>query len=121
MFGAKPRSIVSKDIQKINIPEEIKEDENKMKIKIVFDIPYDYHLEENLDVEIIGNFTEWIPQTMERLDGYNFRYSFTAMLVRGYKHRYQFLVNGNEHIDDSKKSSVNFTGSTTNYIMVPLL
>lgn len=92
-----------------------------MKIVIEYYVPHEYHTEEALDVSIIGNFTQWIPQPMEKVNASTFKYRYTALLERGFKHRYQFLVNGNEHIDEMKKTSVNFTGSKTNYIMVPLM
>jgi len=92
-----------------------------MKITIEFDVPAQYHAEEDIDVNIIGTFTQWIPQQMEKCESFPNRYLYQSNMQRGFKHRYQFLVNGNEHIDESKKSSVNFTESKTNYVMVPLL
>ncbi|CAI2358930.1 unnamed protein product [Moneuplotes crassus] len=119
-FGAKPKSHKYQEFKAIQKPQE-EDNEKSMNVTIEYDIPEEYKNEENIAIDIIGNFTEWIPHAMEEDDQTPYRYKYTASLRRGYKHRYQFLVNGNEHIDENKKSSVKFDGSKTNYIMVPLI
>ena len=120
-FGAKPKSWKFEEtkVQPVN-EEELKDDEKMMKYTIEYDIPVEYHQEDKIVVDIIGNFTEWLPRPIELSDPQSHKYSYTGYFRRGFKHRYQFLVNGNEHIDENKKSSVNVTGSKTNYIMIPL-
>lgn len=123
-YGAEPRSNKNKAVSYNPILLEGKENnEKEMKVDIEFDIPAKYHGEnvESISVSIIGNFTEWIPFQMEKVKGIDYRYKYTGFLKRGYKHRYQFIVNGEEYIDENKKSSIKFNGSKTNYLMIPLL
>ena len=139
-FGAKVHEEPDSDIDNAN--EESKEeqidievdDEKKMKHTISFELPEKYHNEEvngkiyfktlflidHIEVSIMGNFTMWIPESMNKDDTFPHTYAYTALLERGYKHRYQFMVNGDELVDENKKTSVNPTGSRTNYIMIPL-
>jgi hypothetical protein len=104
-FGAKPMSVIKQEAKFNAKPSEevkIEENEKTMTVTIEFDLPAAYYKEEDVDVNIIGTFTQWIPQQMEKSHSVAHRYVYQATMQRGFKHRHQFLVNGNEHIDELK-------------------
>ena len=90
-FGGEPISLKrapSKAIKQGSEENKYENDEKIMQFTFEFKIPEEYHKEAELDVNIIGNFTQWIPQPMEKDEKQKFLYRYTALLERGYKHRY---------------------------------
>ena len=49
------------------------------------------------DVLIMGEFNQWMPDVMQRLEGNHFTYQIDV--IPGFKYRYQFIVNGEITID----------------------
>ena len=70
-------------------------------------------------VQVMGDFTQWQLTDLAKVEGTEFTFEVTLQLERGFKHRYQFLVNGNPTIDFAGKTSTNSVGNVTNFIMVP--
>jgi hypothetical protein len=50
-----------------------------------------------------------------------FVYIYEALLKRGYKHRFHFMVNGEDMVDPGKKTVLNKFGNESNFVSVPLL
>jgi len=72
------------------------------------------------DIAIVGEFTKWKPKKMEPSSELSSTYAAKVNLSRGYKHRYQILVNGIPTIDATQKFSKNeVTGNLTNFIIIP--
>jgi hypothetical protein len=71
-------------------------------------------------VEIIGTFTNWCPYEMRRDTQDEHRYMYDVALKRGYKHRYHFMVNEEDLVDETKKTILNRFGNLSNYVNVPL-
>jgi hypothetical protein len=119
----KKGGVIEEDIE---MPQEeekkeiLEDDESKKVVTIEYVLPKDFYSEPDLFIQIVGTFTNWVPEDMEECKDTKFKYFYEVSLKRGFKHRYQFLVNGDEVIDMTKKHSANQLGNETNYIMVPL-
>lgn len=75
---------------------------------------------EDLTVEILGHFTTWFPIEMKKSTSDPYLYLYNVNLKRGFKHRYHFMVNGEDMVNDQKKTMENKFGGQSNYLCIPL-
>ena len=70
------------------------------------------------EAHIVGEFNSWEPQEMVWSEDYEC-FEATARMKAGYKHRFQFRVNGEMMVDSKLQSSKNAIGKLTNFVFVP--
>lgn len=96
-------------------------DPETKRINIEFEVPESFRDQEYISVEILGNFTSWCPFEMAQSKINPYVYIYEVRLKRGYKHRFHFMVNGEDMIDPNKKTVLNKFGNESNFVAVPLL
>ena len=120
------------------MPEELKEEEQPKEIggsgKIderfcVMTVAYkpEVAIAENDTVSIMGEFTNWMPEIMERYAQEKVlmepqlanAFFYKTKLLRGYKYRYNFSVGDQFVIDSACAVSEDRYGKMTNFITVP--
>ena len=84
-YGAEPISLIrtaSKFVRQNTEENKYANDEKILQYTFEFKVPEEFHKEDELDVNILGNFTQWIPQPMEKDNKNEYLYRFTALLER---------------------------------------
>ena len=75
---------------------------------------------------ILGDFTDWVPVTMHMHQVKDIQvdpakkgeFFVKVKLVKGFRYRYKFEIDGAEVIDDKSLKSRNTAGELTNYLEV---
>lgn len=83
-------------------------------------------IDENDTVSILGEFTNWIPEIMERYESERVllepaltnTFFYRTKLFVGYKYRYHFSVGEQFVVDSSKEVSEDRFGKMTNFVEV---
>jgi len=96
------------------------DDATHMLVTITFTVPEKYRTSPHLIVEVLGNFTSWCPNEMMRSNDDIYTFTYDVSLKRGFKHRYHFMVNGEDMVDETHKTMYNRFGSLSNFVSVPL-
>lgn len=90
-------------------------------ITIEYILPENFMGDNDVVVEVLGTFTNWCPYEMRRDTNDANKYLYDVSLKRGYKHRYHFMVNGEDMVDETKKTIMNRFGNMSNFVSVPLV
>eukprot|EP00347_Sterkiella_histriomuscorum_P004825 403358945 len=107
----------------INVEEEKKESvldlekqsqqDNPDEIEMTIEYKADNSVKPEEEILIMGEFNNWMPDLMQRVQGQYFEYK--VKVTPGFKYRYQFIVNGEICIDPTQDNSESKLGRLTNY------
>lgn len=70
---------------------------------------------EEEEILIMGEFNQWLPEPMRRVEGKPKLFEFEVDVFNGFKYRYQYIVNGEIVIDANQPHSESKLGRLTNY------
>ena len=119
------------------MPAELKEEEESKEIGgsgkiderftvVTIEFKPETVLPESDTVSIMGEFTNWMPEIMERYDSEQIllepekanTFLYRSKLLRGYKYRYYFSVGDEFIVDPARATSEDRLGKITNFVDV---